>query len=331
MRLLLNGAVRHAARNRSRDRRIRPRHARQGTRDAVRADQSDGPGRAAEPIVAGHHLLVEGAHRGRGPGIAIVRDRHVPRYHARRDRGLAVDRVNVQRMTGCTHIGSDSIAVDFADRRRGIRVGAVRVVVPGTREGGCGRDRRVHVLGLRRHERDLVAELAVLRVEQRIRGAASARVVHARDHHRGRIPGRIGRVDFPGRVSQAVEGAPVIGIHAGDLGSGPILDGYRQVGRREFLTECRRERIEFRGEVVGDDAGVVGGGVSRGEDPELRQRGGLVIQCHELPVAQIAQRSGERRDFFRLREQADVVGNNARLTHAGPEGLDAAGVALVAR
>src|SRR2546430_5151450 len=62
-------------------------------------------------------------------------------------RSLAVDRVNVQRMTGRAHIGSDSIAVDFADRRRRIRIGAVRVVVPGTREGGRGRDRRVHVLG----------------------------------------------------------------------------------------------------------------------------------------------------------------------------------------
>src|SRR5207249_4761127 len=96
---------------------------------------------------------------------------------------------------------------------------------------------------------------------------------------------------------------PLVGIHAGGFVSGPILDGYRQVGRRKFLTELRRERVEFRSKVVRDNAGEVGGDVSRGEDPELRQRRRLVIERDFLAVAEIASSSGERRYFMGLREQ----------------------------
>src|SRR5258706_16410410 len=70
--------------------------------------------------------------------------------------------------------------------------------------------------------------------------------------------------------------------------------------------------------------------MSRGEDVELRQRRGQVLERDFLTVAEIASRAGERRDFRRLREQADVIGDDARGAHAGPEGLHASGVALVA-
>src|SRR5207245_278728 len=59
--------------------------------------------------------------------------------------------------------------------------------------------------------------------------------------------------------------------------------------------------------------------------------GRLVIELYQLAVAEVALGAGERRHFGRLREQADVVGNDARGAHARPEALDAAGVALVAR
>src|SRR5207302_10132170 len=97
-----------------------------------------------------------------------------------------------------------------------------------------------------------------------------------------------------------------------------------------LLAERRRERIELGGEVVGDDAGVVRGDVSRGEDPELRQRGGLVTEGHQLAVAEVALGAGERRHFSRLREQADEVRDDARGAHARPEYLDASGVTLAA-
>src|SRR5258706_14682050 len=70
--------------------------------------------------------------------------------------------------------------------------------------------------------------------------------------------------------------------------------------------------------------------MSRGEDVELRQRRGQVLERDFLTVAEISSRAGERRDFRRLREQADVIGDDARGAHAGPEGLHASGVALVA-
>jgi len=120
------------------------------------------------------------------------------------------------------------------------------------------------------HERDLVAELAVARVEQGIGGDTGSRVVHARHHHRGGIAGRVRWVDIPGGVIQAVVGSPLVGIHAGDFVAVKILDSYRQVGRRELLAELRRKRVEFRCEVVGDHAREVGGGVRRGKEPELR-------------------------------------------------------------
>jgi len=37
----------------------------------------------------------------------------------------------------------------------------------------------------------------------------------------------------------------MVGVSAGDFGACPILDGNGQIGRRELLTELRRERIEF--------------------------------------------------------------------------------------
>ena len=166
-------------------------------------------------------------------------------------------------MTGRADPGSDSVSVDFLDCRRVSRVGAVGIVVPCAGEGRGRHNRRIHVLGLAGHERDLVAELAVLRVVQRIRRCAGARIVHAGDHHGGSVARGVRRIDFPGGIGQAVVRAPMVGIDARDFVARPILDGNGQIGRRELLTELRRERIEFRSEVVGDDPGEVGGGVRR--------------------------------------------------------------------
>ena len=264
-------------------------------------------------------LLIVWNRRCGGTDVGVVR------HH------LVAQCVDRECVTRCAHPWADLIAIHLCDGRRSIRIGAVRVVVAGAGEGRSRRHRRVHVLRLARHERDLVAELAVLRVKERIRRGARARIVHAGDHHGRRIAGRIRRVDLPGRVGQAVVGAPLIGIYTRDLLAAPVLDRDRQVGRGELLAELRRERIELGGEVIGDDAGEVRGDVRRGKDPELRERGRLVIELYQLAIAEVALGAGERRHFGRLREQADVVGNDARGAHARPEALDAAGVALVAR
>ena len=309
-RLLLHGAIRHAARNSTGDLRVAPSNAGQGMGNAIAAHKGHGARRAAKAIVAGDGLLIERSRGGRGAGIPIVGHNQVAQRFDRE--GLA----------SRAHPGARHIAIDFTNRRRQRRVGAVGIVVPSTRKGGRGHDRRVQVLRLSRHVRQLIAELAVGRVEQHIRRRACAWVVHAENHHRGRIPGRVGRVHFPGRVSHPVVGAPVVGIHPRDLGSGPILNGDRHVGRREFLTELRRERVEFRSEVVRDHAGEFGRFVRRGVDVDLRDRPRLVRQRHFLAVAQVASSSGERRYLLGQRVQADVVGHDTRLAHARPHGLE---------
>src|SRR5882672_8808811 len=96
----------------------------------------------------------------------------------------------------------------------------------------------------------------------------------------------------------------LVGIDAGDFVSGPIPDPYRQVGGREFLAESRRERVEFRSEIIRDDAGEVAGDVDRAEHVELRQNRHLVFQNHFLAIAQVTGSPGEWRVLSRLREQA---------------------------
>ncbi len=73
------------------------------------------------------------------------------------------------------------------------------------------------------------------------------------------------------------------------------------------------------------------GDVGRAEHPELGERRRLVFQYDFFAVAQIARGSGKRRHFGRVREETDEVRNDARLTDAGPEGLHATRVALMAR
>src|SRR5882762_5563615 len=72
----------------------------------------------------------------------------------------------------------------------------------------------------------------------------------------------------------------------------------------------------------------MGGDVGRGKEPELRQRRRLVYECYYLAVAEIASSSGERRYFAGLGKQTDVIGNDTRRTHAGPENFNASRVAF---
>src|SRR5437660_1360430 len=122
----------------------------------------------------------------------------------------------------------------------------------------------------------------------------------------------------------------LVGIDAGDFVPGPIPNTYRQVGGRELLAESRRERIEFRSEVVRDDTGEVCSDVGRAEDVELRQHRHLLFEQDFLAIAKRTRSPGKRRVLPRQWEQAHVVGNYAGRAHARPEGFDASGVALVA-
>src|SRR5205807_3385447 len=91
-------------------------------------------------IVARDSLGIERSRRGRRPGVRIAGHKLVAQS---RDR---------DRVTGCTYPRSNAIAIHFLDRRRKCRVGTVRIVVPCAREGGRRHYRRIHVLGLPRHE-----------------------------------------------------------------------------------------------------------------------------------------------------------------------------------
>ena len=197
------------------------------------ATDRDGSHGIPEAIVPQDGLLVVRSRRCRRPRIRIV------------SRRLIAQRCDRDGFSGCAHPRSDAIAIDFLDGGREVGIVAIRVVVTRTGEGRRGRDGGVHVLGLPRHERNFVAELAVFRIEQWIRNHRAvgpgdrSRIVHAGDHHRRRITSRVGRIDFPSRVVQTVIGSPMVGIRAADLGAGPILERDWEIRRRELLTELR--------------------------------------------------------------------------------------------
>src|SRR5271165_4748236 len=124
----------------------------------------------------------------------------------------------------------------------------------------------------------------------------------------------------------------MVRIYARDFVPGPILDGDGQVWRSELLAKLRREGIEFRGVVVRNAASELRGNMSRGVNVELRDRAHLVGERNFLAVAQVAGRSGERRNLVGLRVQAYVVGHDTRLAYARPGWLrDEPGNDIVAR
>ena len=70
--LLLHGAVRHAAGHGTGDQSCHSSYARQGTGNAIAADQGHCTRRAAKAVVAGDGLLIVRSRRGRGPGVRVV-------------------------------------------------------------------------------------------------------------------------------------------------------------------------------------------------------------------------------------------------------------------
>ena len=130
----------------------------------------------------------------------------------------------------------------------------------------------------------------------------------------GRVTRRVRRVDFPGRVRSGRCRRPT-GRRRCARSSFPVqsLMETGRSGGENFSPNCGengsnsdvKSSVMMPGEVSGD--------VGRGEDAELGQRGSLVCQRHFLAIAQIARRSGERRNFARPREQADEVRNEREL------------------
>ena len=325
LRLLLNCAVGHACGHGDGNRRVAPccngrRDCADGNRGhsiASRAARHCRSASSAKPIVAGDGPLIVRRSGCRGSGIGVVRDRLVAKGRNR----------EWVRSPRSAHPWSNLVAVNFSDCGRQSRIVAVDVVVPRPGKGRRGHHRRIEILRGSGHERQFIAELAVAVGIRRVgnRGSAGAGdrsgVVHAEDHHRGRVTGRVRRVHFPGRIGHAVVAAPMVRIHAGDLVSCPIPDRDGEVWRRELLAELRREGIELRRVVVGDAAGELGGDMRRRVDVELGDRTRLVVQRHFLAVAEVAGGSGERGHLVRLRVEADVVGHNARFTDARPNRL----------
>ncbi len=73
------------------------------------------------------------------------------------------------------------------------------------------------------------------------------------------------------------------------------------------------------------------GDMRRAEHPEFRQYRSLILQADLLAIAESARGAGERSHLGRGREQAYIVGHGPQRTGTGPEALDTAGIALVAR
>src|ERR1700741_1892557 len=174
--------------------------------------------------MAGDGLLIPRSRGGRRPGVRVIVHNLVSQCHYG------------DVMTGLAHPRSNSVAVHFSNGGRGVRVGAVGVVV--TRcEGGRGYNRRIQVRGLTRHEGPFVAELAVGGLVELIGIRARAAVVHAHDHHLRYVPAWVGWVHRPGRIGQSVENSMLVGPDPRDLIASPVLNGYGQVGWRELLAE----------------------------------------------------------------------------------------------
>src|SRR6267154_6469898 len=100
----------------------------------------------SEPVVPNDCLLVERGSGSLRPDIAVV------------GYGLVAQRGNGDVVQRSADVWSSSVAVDSGYSRSCIRISAVRQVVA-IREGRGRHYRRIHVLRLSRHERDLVAEL----------------------------------------------------------------------------------------------------------------------------------------------------------------------------
>src|SRR5205807_10119578 len=112
--------------------------------------------------------------------------------------------------------------------------------------------RSVQVVGIGGHERVLVAEVAVIRVEVRIGDQTARRwarnrtwIVHAGNHHGWSIAGGVGRIDLPGRVHQSVEDPPLVRVHAGNLHPVVIFNGYGGIGHGKLLAVGRSRWVEF--------------------------------------------------------------------------------------
>ena len=312
-RLLLHCTVRHTIGHRHSELSVRPRPDRcSNTADCNFARGS------SKAVMARDLLLVV---RGRGGGrsaVAVPVDR------------LVAQRRDGQRMSCRADPRTGRVTDDAGHGRCRVRKGAIWRVIAARGERLHRHNRRVEVPRLTGHERQLIAELTVARLEQRIRRRAEACIVHAHGHHRRGVARRVGRIDFPRRVIQAVVQAELVRIDAVDRVAAPVFDTDRHVCGCKFLAELRRERIKFGREVVQDDALEVRGHVRGAEEVELRQRRALRIQRHFLAIAQRTEGTGERSNFQRLREQADVVGHLPHFAHAGPVGLNAAGVAFMA-
>ncbi len=134
---------------------------------------------------------------------------------------LVAQRGEGQGVICCADPGSRAAAARIArhalDHRRGIRVRAIRRVVAFS-ERRDRNHRRVQVSGITRHKWHFITEGAICRGVIRIRdhGATRTRdrpcIVHARNHHVGRVTGYVGYVDFPAAIYQSVVNAPLVRI-----------------------------------------------------------------------------------------------------------------------
>ena len=290
----------------------------------------------------------QGDVRSRGVARA-ARERHVRDLHRRRGRrtgagaareadggrrGVAAAAVvdgHAHDAFGARGPGADvALEVGALDDRRRIRVLGIRQVVV-VRERLGRRHRRIHVGREARHERRLVAEVAVRRVVRRVRDHLAvgrrlriqvldrARIVHAGDRHLRRVARRVRRVHFPAREVHAVVGTPLVRIDAGHFVADEVAHADRQVRDAELLTELRRERIELRGHVVRHATDEVRRDVVLREHEELRADRILVVQRDFLAIAQRPRGARERGRLADRREQAHDVRHHAGLADARPD------------
>ena len=235
--------VREVSRHRPRNRGVRPLDVRSVERDAT---QRHGAFRTTETEVSSDRLF--GSRTGRQrPFVGRV-------GHCR-----DALRMNGERLALCDQRTRTARTVDLANLRFAICRFAIRRVIAGG-ESRHGHDRCIQIGRRSRHVLERVAEVAVRRVELRIRNQVvrirrigdRARIVHARHEHRRGITARRRHVGRERRGHEPVHPTPLVRVDPRDLVALVVANRDRHERRRPFLAELRRQRVELLGRVVED-------------------------------------------------------------------------------
>ena len=204
-------------------------------------------------------------------------------------------------------IGSiQGVTRNRGDHRRGRRPLAVRRIGDRAGEGRDRLHRGIEIGDRTRHVLEGVAELAELRVPERVGLGADTGIVHAGDQHVRRHTRRLRQVGRVGRRHHQVVAAVGVGVDPGDLRTVPVVETDRHVGWRILLAEGRGVRVELVTQVVEDHARDVARYRHVGHHPEL---GGRILRSAQRHPLAVAERARVSRHKARPRQRGSMTGN----------------------